>query len=279
MDMPWESSIYLRAVAVAILVGGTAGAVGCVLLLRRLTLFADAFAHALLPGVALAWLLFGGSLAAMAAGALGAGLLTALAGAVVARTTRLREDAAAGAVFVVLAAAGLALFSRTATSGDLLHLLFGNILGATRADLVLAAVAAVAAAGVLALLYRPILLECFDPVFHRAAGGRSRATHAVIVALVVLTIVAALQGVGLMLAVGLLVLPAATAHLCVDRFGTMLVVATAVGALGAAAGLTVSWYLPGMPSGAGMVLALGVAFAAALAGGRHGWRSRGQALG
>ncbi|GDY12188.1 zinc ABC transporter permease [Planctomycetota bacterium] len=271
---PFTMRLFLRPLAVAVLLGASAGLVGALLLLRRLTLFADSFAHALLPGVALAWLLFGASLAALFAGALVAGLITAAAGALVARSTRLQEDAAAGAVFIALFALGVAIMSRVAAPGDLLHYLFGNLLGATRGDLWLAVAVSALTAFAVAALYRPILLECFDPVFHRAAGGRSATTHLAIVALIVLNLVAALQSVGLVLAVGLFVLPATTARLWCDRFGSLLIASSAIGAVGAAAGLSLTWHVPALPSGAGIVVCLGAAFAVSLAIAPGGLRGR-----
>jgi zinc/manganese transport system permease protein len=272
----FNQRLILRPLAIAVLLGASGGLVGSLLLLRRLTLFADSFAHALLPGVAIAWLLLGSSLAALFAGALGAGLITAIAGALVARSTRLKEDAAAGAVFVILAAVGIAVMKQAAAPGDILHWLFGNILACTRADLILAAVTAAVTGLAIAVFYRPILMECFDPVFHRAGGGRAAATHLGIIVLIVLNLVAALQGVGLLLAVGMFILPAATAHLWCDRFGTMLATSALVGAIGAAAGFLTSWFIPAMPSGAGMVGMLGLVFAGSLIAAPHGWRGRGR---
>lgn len=274
---PFTMRLFLRPLAVAVLLGASAGLVGALLLLRRLTLFADSFAHALLPGVALAWLLFGASLAALFAGALVAGLITAAAGALVARSTRLKEDAAAGAVFIALFALGVAIMSRVAAPGDLLHYLFGNLLGVTRGDLWLAVAVSALTVSAVAALYRPILLECFDPVFHRAAGGHSATIHLAIVALIVLNVVAALQSVGLVLAVGLFVLPATTARLWCDRFGSLLLASSAIGAVGAAAGLYLTWYIPALPSGAGIVVCLGAGFALSLTIAPGGLRGRRQA--
>ena len=146
-------------------------------------------------------------------GALLAGLFTALASGFVSRLTRVKEDAAFGSLFLVLFAAGVALVSRLPTRVDLLHFLFGNILGVGPSDVALAGGAAALTVTVFALFRRSIVLETFDPVFHRATGGLGWLTHLGILALCVINLVAALQAMGVVLALGLFLLPAVTAYL------------------------------------------------------------------
>ena len=126
---PLEYQFMARAVVMAALLGISGGLVGVVLVLRRLSLMADSFGHALLPGIGIAYLLFGISLGGMLAGAAIAGLLTALAAGLVSRLTRLGEDASFGAFFTIFVALGVGLLSQAAAPIDLLHYLFGNILG------------------------------------------------------------------------------------------------------------------------------------------------------
>ena len=168
---PFSYAFLQRGLLVAALLGLSGGLLGCILVLRRLSLMGDALSHSLLPGIGVAYLIFGPSLPALLLGALLAGLLTALGGGLVSRLTRINEDAAFGSLFLVLFAAGVALVSRLPARVDLLHFLFGNILGVGPSDVALAGGAAALTVTVFALFRRSIVLETFDPVFHRATGG------------------------------------------------------------------------------------------------------------
>lgn len=269
-----ERRLLLRALLVCLFTAVAAGPLGCVLLVRRTALMADALAHGLLPGVGLAWLLVGASLPALFIGGLAAGLATALAAALVSRLTRLKEDAAFAAVFATLFAAGVLLVGAAATPVDLLHLLFGQLLAVGPAELRLAAAVSALTVAAFALFHRPILAECFDPVFHRACGGRGALVHTGLLALTVLVLVAALQALGVVLALGLFMLPAATAYLWCDRWGRMLVAAAAIAAAGAFAGFVLSCR-SGLPPGACIVAVLGAGFLASAVGSpRHGLLAR-----
>jgi zinc/manganese transport system permease protein len=263
-----------RAALACVLLGVGASLLGCVMVVRRLALLGDALAHALLPGVGIAWLLFGTSLTALLVGGLAAGLLTALGSALLSRLTRVKEDAAFAALFVVLFAAGVALVSRLGTPIDLLHFLFGNVLGIGGPELWLAATVSSLTVGVFALFYRGILMECFDPSFFRASGGHGALVHLGILTLIVLNLVAALHALGAVLALGLFLLPAVTAYLWCDRWGTMLAFAVIDAVAGSLAGLVLSYHT-GLASGPGMVIVLGAGFllSAALSS-RHGLLGR-----
>lgn len=271
---PFVHRFLLRALAMAVLLGVAGGLVGCVLLLRRIVLMADSFSHALLPGIGLAYIWFGPGHAGLFAGAAVAGLGTALMSGLINRLTRLQEDAAFGSLFVLCLAGGVILLSRQAAPVDLLHYLFGNILGVTGADLWLVCATTCSTVIALALFYRPVLMDTFDPAFHRVSGGRSLATHLAVLAAVVLNLIAALQAVGIVLALGLFILPAATAYLWCERFGAMLLLSAIYGGLMSGAGLLLSWHLD-LPSGACMVAALGSGFVVSLlASPRHGLLGR-----
>jgi len=256
---PFSYAFLQRGLLVAALLGLSGGLLGCILVLRRLSLMGDALSHSLLPGIGVAYLLFGPSLPALILGALLAGLLTALGGGLVSRLTRIKEDAAFGSLFLVLFAAGVALVSRLPTRVDLLHFLFGNILGVGPSDVALAGGAAALTVIVFALFRRSIVLETFDPVFHRATGGHGWLTHLGILALCVINLVAALQAMGVVLALGLFLLPAVTAYLWCDRLPTMLAFSAITAVLGSVVGILVSYHA-GLPSGAAIVLALGAFF-------------------
>jgi len=271
---PLAHRFVARGLAMAFLLGVAGGLVGCVLLLRRIVLIADSFGHALLPGIGLAYLWLGPGHTGLYAGAAVAGLGTAVMSGLVNHLTRLPEDAAFGALFVICFAVGIALMSQVAAPIDLLHYLFGNILGVTGGDLWRVCATTCATVMVLCLCYRAILMEAFDAPFLRVSGGRNLLIHLGVLAAVVVNIVAALNAVGLVLSLGLFILPAATAYLWCERFGTMLLVAALYGGLASCLGLLASWHLD-LPSGACMVAALGVGFVlSVLLSPRHGMLAR-----
>jgi ABC-type Mn2+/Zn2+ transport system permease subunit len=279
---PLSQGFMQRGLASALLLSLSGGLLGSVLVLRRMALMGDALSHSVLPGIALAWLVLGRGPLALLAGALVAGLLTALGSALLSRLTRLKEDAAFGAFFLIAYAAGIALISRAGTRVDLLHFLFGHILGVGPADLWLSAGAAGLTVLLFLLFHRGIVLEVFDPVFARAVGFRGGWFHLGFLALAVLNLVAALQTMGVILALGLFLLPAATAYLWCDRFRSMLMLAALFGMAGSFTGLLLSYH-SGLSSGPAIVLSLGAAFlVSALGSPRYGllhalrqaWRER-----
>jgi zinc/manganese transport system permease protein len=253
---PFRHDFMRRALAVSALLGLTGGLLGPLLVLRRMALMGDALSHSLLPGIALAWLLFGPSPAALFVGALLAGLLTAIGGAAVSRLTVVKEDAAFGALFLVFFAAGIALFSGLPTRLPLTHFLFGNILGVSANDLRLVVAIVLGTVVALFVFRRPLLLETFDPSFHRATGGRGRLAHLGFLFLVVLNLVAGLQTMGVVLVLGLFLLPAVVARLWCERLGPLLAVSVGLAFGGAAGGILLSYHAA-LPSGPAIVLCLG----------------------
>jgi zinc/manganese transport system permease protein len=267
---PFGYEFMQRALAAAFLLGVSGGLLGVLLLLRRLALMGDALAHALLPGIGLAYLAFGPSPAALLIGALAAGLVAGLGSAFVARLTRIKDEAAFAAFFIVLFAAGVALVSSMRTRIDLSHFLFGNVLGVGPGDLALMGATTVVTAAVFAVFRRSLILESFDPVFYRAIGGRGALLHFAVLGLTVLNLVAALQAMGVVLALGLFILPAVAAYLWTDRLAVLLGLSVATAVAGAAAGLLLSYHL-GIASGSAIVLVLGSwFFASALFSPRYG---------
>jgi zinc/manganese transport system permease protein len=256
---PFSYEFMRRGLLSAMLLGVSGGLLGCVLVLRRMALMGDALSHSLLPGIAVAWLLFGTSTTALFVGGLVAGLLTALGSALLSRLTRVKEDAAFGSLFVLFFASGVALISRLPTRVNLADFLFGNVLGVSPDDLRLAAAVSGATAVLFAIFYRSILLETFDPVFHRATGGRGGWVHAGFLTLTVLNLVAAMQTMGVVLALGLFLLPAVSAYLWCDRFPAMLLASVAFALCGSVLGILLSFHA-GLASGAAIVICLGAAF-------------------
>lgn len=256
---PFSFGFMQRGLLSAVLLSLSGGLLGCILVMRRLALMGDALSHSLLPGIGLAWLLFGPSTLALFFGALVAGLLTALGSAFLSRLTRVKEDAAFGSLFIIFFGAGVALVSKLPTGLSLSHVLFGNILVVGLSDLAVSAVVSSTTVMVFVVFYRSILLETFDPIFYRAVGGRSGLVHFGFLALTVLNLVAALQTMGVVLALGLFLLPAVSAYLWCDHFARMLVLSVVFGVVSSVAGILLSYHA-GLASGAAIVLCLGVVF-------------------
>lgn len=256
---PFSYGFMQRGVASAVLLSLSGGLLGPILVLRRLALMGDALAHSLLPGVALSFLLFGANVPALFLGSLFAGLLTAAGSALLSRLTRIKEDAAFGSLFVIFFAAGIAIVSTLSTKVDLMHFLFGNILAVGASDLKLSAGASALTLLFFAFMRRSVLLETFDPTFHRATGGRGGLTHVSLLCLTVINLVAALQAMGVVLALGLFLLPAVTAYLWCDRLKSLLITSVSVAASGAVVGILLSYHA-NVASGASIVLTLGAVF-------------------
>lgn len=267
---PFTMGFMQRALVVAVLLGVSGGLLGCLLMLRRMALMGDALAHSLLPGMAVAYLLVGTSPWALLIGALGAGLLTGLGSGLISRLTRLKEDAAFGALFILFFAAGIALISMGGNVRvDLMHFLFGNILGIGSLDLWLAASVSTATVMAFAVYYRVLLIETLDPVYYRSTGRAGGWVNVGLMALVVVNLVAALQALGIVLSLGLFLLPATTAFLWTNRWGTMLSVSVGVAMIGSVLGLLLSYHA-GLPSGPSIIGVLGIAFVASALVGPQG---------
>ncbi|MCB2153335.1 metal ABC transporter permease [bacterium] len=273
---PFQYQFMWRGLLIAIFLGISGGLLGCTLVLRRMALMGDALAHSLLPGMGIAFLLFGSGIWSLFLGALVSGLLTALGSGIISRLTRLRDDAAFGALFVISFGLGIALISsaRARVNVDLMHFLFGNILGVGSQDLWLAAGVSTLTLLAFALFYRDILIESFDPVFYRTAGLPHGAIHLGLLALIVVNLVAALQAMGIVLALGLFLLPAVTSYLWCERWGTMLAFSTVVAVVGSTTGLLLSYHLR-VSSGPCVVITLGIVFfVSAFLSPKHGLLSK-----
>lgn len=266
---PFAYEFMVRALAVTVLAAVVCAVLSCWLVLVGWSLMGDAVAHSVLPGVVLAYLV--GAPFALGAVAFG-GLAVALIGTV--RGPRVREDAAIGIVFTTLFALGLVLVSVTPSQVDLAHVVFGNVLGISGTDLV-----QVAGIGALVLVValakrRDLTLYAFDPTHAHALGLRPRRLATLLLGLLALTTVVALQVVGVVLVVAMLIIPGATARLLTDRFPVMLAVAPAVAALAAVVGIELAYHADWAP-GATVVLVQGAGFALAfLAAPRHGVLAR-----
>jgi len=249
-----EYGFLRRALVGCLALSVSAPPLGVFLMLRRMSLAGDALSHGLLPGVALAFVLFGLSVPALALGGLLAGLVIALGAGALARGTGGREDASLAALYLTALAAGVAIISWRGSAVELTQLLFGSVLGVDDAALLLMAGAASLTLSFLAFAWRPLVLECFDPAFARAVGLRGSLWHLGFLALVVVNMVAALQAVGSLMAVGLMMLPAIAARHWARGIGGVVTVSVVLALLASLSGLLAS-ALMDLPSGPAIVLA------------------------
>lgn len=258
-----EFDFMRRALVGAAALALSGGPVGVFLMLRRMSLTGDAMAHAILPGAAVGFLLYGLSLPAMTIGGLAAGFAVALAAGLVARTTALKEDAALAAFYLISLALGVTLVSLRGSNVDLLHVLFGTVLALDDATLLLVAGIATVTLIALAVLYRPLVLECVDPGFLRSVSRAGAVAHLAFLALVVINLVGGFHALGTLLAVGMMMLPAATARFWSGDITVMIGLSTLVGMLSGAAGLVLSYHT-GLPAGPSIILVAGGAYVISL---------------
>lgn len=272
---PFGYTFMQKGLLASLVVGIVCAVVGCYVVLRGMAFLGDALAHAVLPGVAVAYLLR----ADILIGALVAALVVALGIGAFAHGGRLREDTAIGIMFAAALALGVALMSTTKTYGtDLAHVLFGNVLGVGDRDLLLVLVLALVVLVAIALLYKEFLVAFFDPVLGATLRLPVGLLRNVMLVLIALTVVVSLQTVGAGLVAAMLVTPAAAAQLLTRRLPSMMLVAALIGAVSATGGLYLSYYA-NVASGAAIVLVCTAIFLAALVfaprrGLLRGWRRR-----
>lgn len=267
---PFADYAFMRRAliaCVALALGG--GPVGVLLVLRRMSLMGDALAHSVLPGAALGFLIGGLSLPAMGLGGVLAGLTVALLAGAASRATGLMEEASLAAFFLIALALGVLIVSIGGNSVDLTNVLFGNVLAVDRLSLLLVAGIASATLLILAVAWRPLLAESFDPEFMALVSGASARWHMLFLALVVVNLVAGFQALGTLMALGLMILPAVAARLWARDVWRMTVTAVLIGLAAGIGGLLISWH-GGVPSGPAIVLVAGAAYAVSLLGGSQG---------
>lgn len=253
---PFGFDFMLRALATTLIASVVCAVLSCWLVLIGWSLMGDAVSHAVLPGVVLAYVIGAPfALGAVVFGFVAVGLIGA-----VRDTSRIKEDAAIGIVFTSLFALGLVLISVTPSHVDLNHIIFGNLLGVSRSELVQVAILGVITLLVLVAKNRDFTLYAFDPTHAHALGINPRLLGAALLGLLALTSVVALQAVGVVLVVAMLIVPGSCAYLLTDRFQRMLLIAPAISILCAVIGLYSSYYLD-TASGGMVVLSQGAVFA------------------
>ncbi len=267
---PFSEFEFMRRALVgviAIALGG--GPIGVFLMLRRMSLTGDAMAHAILPGAAVGYLLAGLSLPAMTIGGLAAGVIVAVAAGLVSRFTSLKEDASLAAFYLLSLALGVTIVSLRGSNVDLLHVLFGTVLALDDGTLLLLASISTLTVMALAVLYRPLVLECVDPIFLRSVSRAGTPTHLIFLGLVVLNLVGGFHALGTLLAVGMMMLPAAAARFWSSDITMMMIVSMLIGIASGIAGLLLSFHAE-LPAGPAIILSAGAVYVASLLMGREG---------
>jgi manganese/iron transport system permease protein len=253
---PLAYGFMQRALAASLMVGVLCSVIGCYVVLRSMAFMGDALAHAILPGVAIAYILQGNLLL----GALVAAVVVALAIGFFSRQGTLKEDTAIGILFAAALSLGVLLISTIQTYAmDLTHILFGNILGVTPADLWLTGFLGLLILGAVLFFYKEFLVISFDPVLAATLRLRGELLRNLMLVLLALTVVVSLQTVGVGLVAAMLVTPGATAYLLTRRLPSMMVLSAAIGSFSSLTGLYLSYYL-NVASGAAIVLTATVIF-------------------
>jgi manganese/iron transport system permease protein len=248
--LPISYGFMQRGLAAAVIVGALCALIGCYVVLRSMAFMGDAMAHAILPGIAIAYLLGGnlllGALIAAIAVALGIGFFS--------QGGAIKEDTAIGILFSAALSLGVALISSIRTYAvDLSHILFGNVLGVSPANLVLIGSLAAAVVLTVAIFYRPFLVVTFDPVLAKTLRMPTGLLRNLMLILLSVTIVISLQTVGIGLVAAMLVTPAAAAYMLTRRLPVMMALSISIGVLSGIIGLYLSYYL-NIASGASIVL-------------------------
>lgn len=267
---PFTDHAYMPlalAACIALSIGGAP--LGVFLVLRRMALMSDAMQHAILPGVTVAYLMAGLSLWPMTLGGMVAGVAVATAAGAVTRNTKLKEDASFTGMYLISLSLGVVLVSYKGDEHELLHMLFGDVEAITQDALVLICSAASITVAALALIYRSLVMECFDPEFMRTAGGKGAWVYHIFLVLLVLGLVSAFHAMGTLMALGLMVMPAIAARLWTTNIDSMVYVSIAFGILTSIIGLLVSFHYQ-LPSGAAIVLTGGVLYVLSIFIGRSG---------
>jgi zinc/manganese transport system permease protein len=257
---PFTDFEFMRRALAAIIALSLGGApIGVFLMLRRMSLVGDAMAHAILPGAAIGFLLYGLNLLAMILGGLVAGFLVAILAGVVARSTGLKEDASLATFYLASLALGVTIVSVKGTNIDLLHVLFGDILAMDDQTLLVIAFNATISMLVLAVIYRPLVIESVDPLFLRTVSRAGMPSHLAFLALVVINLVSGFQALGTLLSVGLMILPAGIARFWSRDVTGMICVAVVAAILSGYAGLVLSFQTR-VPSGPAVILVASVLY-------------------
>lgn len=261
---PFTDYVFLRRALMACMALALGcGPVGVLLVLRRMSLMGDALAHAILPGAALGFLMGGLSLPAMGLGGFLVGFLVALSAGAISRFTILHEDASFAGFYLISLALGVLIVSTQGNQVDLMHILFGTVLAVDSVSLLMVAGITTFTLFVLALIYRPLLIECFDPGFLRVVSGWGSFYHFAFLILVALNLVAAFQALGTLMALGMMMLPAVSSRLWARHVWSLFMLSSFFAVLSGYFGLLLSYYCE-WPSGPSIILIAGAIYGISL---------------
>ncbi|MCD8843778.1 metal ABC transporter permease [Staphylococcus gallinarum] len=242
--------LFLRnALIISIVVGIVCGTVGCLIVLRGLSLMGDAMSHAVLPGVALSFFFQ----IPMFIGALVTGMIASIFIGFITKSSKTKPDAAIGISFTAFLATGIILISVINSTTDLYHILFGNILAVTHATFWSTIIVGIIVMILIIVFYRPLMVSTFDPTFSRMSGLNTTLIHYFVMLLLSLVTVASIQTVGIILVVALLITPASAAFLIAKKLRTMMIISSCISTISSIVGLYFS-YVYNLPSGAMIVL-------------------------
>ncbi len=251
---PLSYPFMVRGLLAAVMVGIVCALVGSYMVLRGMAFFGDALSHAILPGVAVGYLIGGGAQGPLFWWALLTAILTAIGIGAVSKGAQLKEDTAIGIVFAGMFALGIAMISTMRSyTADLVHFLFGDVLGVSQSDLWLTAIFGSLVILTIVTLYKEFLVLSFDPILAATLRLPTTLLHYLLLILIAVAIVVSLQTVGIALMLAMLVTPAATAYLLTRRLPTMMALAAFIGAFSGVTGLYLSYYVS-VASGAAIVL-------------------------
>lgn len=252
VDFAFMRRAFIAVIAISLI----AGPLGVFLQLRRMSLMGDALAHAILPGVAIGFFLFGLNLWAMSIGGLFACLIVILLSGAIARFTALKEDTSLAALYLISLASGVMIVSLRGNIRDLLHILFGSLLAINGDVLILVITVTIFSVIMFALIYRTLLVECFDPIFLRAMGGHGGVSHMIFLVLIAINLVAAIQTLGTLMAVGIIILPAASARFWAKSVAGTIIFSSIIALVSGFTGLLGSYHYD-LPPASAIVLTLG----------------------
>ncbi len=251
---PLQYAFMVRGLIAAVLVGIVCAVVGTYVVLRGMAFFGDALAHAILPGIAVGYLVGGGAREPLFWWALISAILSSLGIGAISRNTKIKEDTAIGIIFAGMFALGVALISTVRSyTVDLAHFLFGDVLGVRGSDLWLIAIFGGLVLLVILAFYKEFMVLSFDPILATTLRLPVRLLEFLLLVLIAVTIVVSLQTVGVALMVAMLVTPAASAYLLTKRLPVMMTIAAALASISGGVGLYLSFYLS-IASGAAIVL-------------------------
>lgn len=266
---PLQYGFLKRALVSCVCLAFGSAPVGVLLVLRRMSLMGDALSHAVLPGAAVGYIVAGLSLPILGIGGFIAGLIVALLAGLVSRYTDLKEDASFAGFFLISLALGVLIISLKHNSVDLIHILFGSALAVDSFSLSVMGVISTVTLSILALIIRPLLIECFDPHFFKSSGGKGAHYHGLLMILVVLNLVSGFQALGTLLSLGIMMLPAISARFWAQKIWGMFSIAIIIALISGALGLLLSYYQD-WPSGPSIVLMSGMFYILSFVGGPHG---------